>query len=112
MFTTVEKITRLFDSVSVSVNKDGYILIPSGGQTKQFIEVEPGLLRNREDAADQYVFKVDTSGQVYLLTSGPNALIRTPWYGTSGFQALIFGGGLLLFIITLLKANGLPSKRL
>jgi uncharacterized membrane protein YidH (DUF202 family) len=40
-------------------------------------------------------------GQIMLLSAAPYVLIKTPWYATSKIQALIFGGGLLLFLGTL-----------
>jgi len=101
-FTTFEKIAILVNpgsSASVSVDEQNNVVI---GKSSQYVEVEPGLLINREHPADvsgddRLVMK-EENGQVYLYTRGASVYIKTPWYGSMGLHLLIFVGNALLFL--------------
>ncbi len=95
-FTTFEKIAILLNppnSASVSVDEQNNVVM----NKSQYVEVEPGLLINRERPDDRLVMK-EENGQVYLYTRGPNVWIKTPWYGSMGLHLLIFVGNALLFL--------------
>jgi len=95
-FTTFEKIAILVNppnSASVSVDEQNNVVI---NKLSQYVEVEPGLLINREHPDVRLVMK-EENGQVYLYTS-LDVYIKTPWYGSMGLHLLIFVGNALLFL--------------
>jgi hypothetical protein len=100
-FTTAEKLTRVKTQLKVSLDTKGNLIAGAGSQTIQIVEVEPGLMRVRNDANVEFVLHTDENGQAYLLTPEPAPWIKTPWYGTASFHALLIGFGLLLFMVTL-----------
>jgi CubicO group peptidase (beta-lactamase class C family) len=100
-FTGFEKIMMLLSPVKVSADPKGHVFINLQG-TIRYTEVEPGLLVADEGPSPRVALKVDPSGQVSLLTSLPLELIKSPWYATLEFNALVFVGGLLLFLGTLI----------
>jgi CubicO group peptidase (beta-lactamase class C family) len=100
-FTGLEKIVNLLSPVEISADINGYVLFPSGDQTKKYVEVEPGLLQSVENPWKQVSLYVDGNGQKYLLSSGPAALIKAAWYQTQVFHLFVLGTSLLIFLITL-----------
>ena len=100
-FTGFEKILMLLNPVKVSTDQKGHVFIGLQG-TIRYTEVEPGLLVADEGPSPWVALKVDPSGQVSLLSSLPFELIKSPWYATLEFNALVFVGGLLLFLGTLI----------
>jgi hypothetical protein len=101
-FTGYEKIFALTTPISVTVDENKHVILSGVGETRQFVEVQPGLLVNREHPDDRIVMK-EENGQVVLYPSGPFALIKTPWYGSLNLHLLILAGGALLFLITMLR---------
>lgn len=97
-FTGIEKVMMMLNSVIVSADQEGHVLIAGQGETTRYTEVEPGLLVADADPANRVALKVDPSGQVFLLTSIRSELIKSPWYATVEFNTLVFVGGLLLFL--------------
>jgi CubicO group peptidase (beta-lactamase class C family) len=96
-FTTFEKIAILLNppnSASVSVDEQNNVVM---NKSDQYVEVEPGLLINREHPDDRLVMK-EENGQVVLYTRGSSVWIKTPWYGSRGLHLLIFAGNALLFL--------------
>src|SRR5690606_18798662 len=61
-----------------------------------------GLLQERYDPANQMVYRTNENGQMVLLPAAPFALIKAPWYSGSGLHSLLFIGGFLLFLGTLI----------
>ena len=84
------------------MKKTRNVILSIAGQASQFVEVEPGLLVNREHPDDMMVMK-ESKGQVTLHPSSPFVFIKTPWYGSISLHLLILVGGALLFLITLLR---------
>jgi CubicO group peptidase (beta-lactamase class C family) len=101
-FTTYEKLLRVFSPMTIRAGKEGELLVSMGaGSAIRYTEVEPGRLVAEEGPMPILVLSTDPSGQVSLLTSMPWKLIKSPWYATSTVHLLIFVGGLLLFLGTL-----------
>jgi CubicO group peptidase (beta-lactamase class C family) len=96
-FTGFEKVIMLLSPISVTVDENKNVIISMAGQTSQYVEVEPGLLVNREHPDDRIVMK-EENGQVYLHPSSPFVFIKTPWYGSMGLHLLILIGGAFLFL--------------
>jgi hypothetical protein len=101
-FSTFEKLLTLFNPTSVSLTRNGRLLITTSGVTNQAAEVEPGLFQLVNKPDSRLVFKTDDQGQAYLLTNQPFALVKTPWYRTSAFHKLVAVGGVLLFLGSLI----------
>ena len=104
-FTGFEKMIMLTTPISVTVDENKNVILAVAGQASQFVEVEPGLLVNREHPDDMIVMK-ESNGQVTLHPSSPFVFIKTPWYGSISLHLLILIGGALLFLITLLRWSG------
>ncbi len=96
-FTTIEKVFSLFTPISVSLSDDGYLVVSMAGEASQYTEIEPGLLQQRDEPANQVAYRTDANGQQMLLPAMPFVLIKTPWYGGMGFNGLIFIVSLVLF---------------
>lgn len=101
-FSTFEKLMRLLDPTSVSLTRNGRLLITTHGVTNQAVEVEPGLFQFFNKPDSRLVFKTDELGQAYLLTDQPFALVKTPWYGSSAFHKLMAVGAVLMFLGSLI----------
>ena len=101
-FTGFEKIFALTTPISVRVDENKNVILSEVGEVRQFVEVEPGLLVNREHPDDKIVMK-EENGLVTLYPSGPFALIKTPWYGSLNLHLSILVGGALLFLITVVR---------
>jgi CubicO group peptidase (beta-lactamase class C family) len=101
-FTGFEKILMMLNPISVTVDEDKHVVMSVAGQATQYVEVEPGLLVNREHPDDMVVMK-EQDGQVALHTTSPWVLIKSPWYASMSLHLLIFLGGALLFLITLFR---------
>lgn len=100
--STFEKLLTLFTPTSVSLTRNGRLLITTYGVTNQAAEVEPGLFQLVNKPDSRLVFKTDDQGQAYLLTDQPFALVKAPWYRTSAFHKLVAVGGVLLFLGSLI----------
>ncbi|HEX2995380.1 MAG TPA: serine hydrolase domain-containing protein [Anaerolineales bacterium] len=99
-FSGFEKIFALFSPVSVTVDEDKNVILSQAGEATRYVEVEPGLLVNREHPDDKIVMK-EENGQITLHPTSPFVFIKTPWYGSLTLHLLILLGGALLFGITL-----------
>jgi len=100
-FTGIEKIMGLFAHAQISVDADGYVLIPSQGGAKKAVEVEPGLLQSVDDPWKQIVMETNAKGQNYL-TAGTASLIKARWYETQAFHFSVLGISLLVLLFTLI----------
>lgn len=99
-YSSMEKLFRLLSPFSVSVDRQGNVLV-STNVTTQYREVEPGRLVAEDGFIREVLMEEGPDGQIKMLSAAPYELIKTPWYATSKIQAVIFGGGLLLFLGTL-----------
>jgi CubicO group peptidase (beta-lactamase class C family) len=97
-FTGIEKIMMMLNPIMVSADREGHVFIGGPQGTVRYTEVEPGLLVADADPSNRVALKVDPSGQVSLLTSLPWEYLKSAWYATLEFNALVFAGGLLLFL--------------
>ncbi len=100
-FSGFEKIFALFNPSFMTVDKNKDVVFSALGETRRYVEVEPGLLVNREHP-DQMAVMKEENGQITIHPSAPMAIIKTPWYGSMNLHLLIFFGGALLFGIALL----------
>ena len=100
-FTTMEKILSLTSSINVTVAQNQEVSITLAGKTMKYIEVEPGLLVNVENPDDRLVLK-ENNRQVTLSPSMPFVFLKNPWYASGSLHLLIFAGGALLFLITII----------
>jgi len=101
-FTTIEKLLRVFSPVTVQAAEPGELLVTMAGLgVVRYREVEPGLLAADEGPMPVLALGQAPDGQIALHTSLPWVLIKAPWYATATATLLIFGGGLVLFLITL-----------
>ena len=110
-YTTPEKIMATMQAGTINLDDTGNLTISFPGKTFHTVEIQPGLLRDRDDPNTSMVLKMDEAGHAYLLFSGPNfTFIKIPWYESISFiNILIFVGlalffyGLILWIIDALK---------
>ena len=100
-FTTMEKILSLTSPINVTVDQNREVGITLAGKTMKYIEVEPGLLVNVENPDDRLVLK-ENNGQVSLSPSMPFVFLKNPWYANANLHLMIFAGGALLFLITMI----------
>ncbi len=105
--TTDEKIAALLAGgiINVAVEKDGYLLVTSGGATNRFAELGPGVYQNLEEGPSRdafgrfhkIIFKTDPLGRTMLTTDGPMTYSKAPFYATLNFTAVAALG--IVFII-------------
>jgi CubicO group peptidase (beta-lactamase class C family) len=113
-YTTPEKIMATMQAGSLSLDKKGNLSISFPGKTFQVVEVQPGLLRDRDDPNTTMVLKTDTSGQAYLIFTGPNfTYIKIPWYESIDFINILIYLSLVLFVyaITIWIIDGIKWLR-
>jgi len=114
-FTTVERLFGVTNPVTASLTPEGYLVLSMFGQTFQYVEIEPGLLQDREEPSSRLVARTGPDGVAYLLTQGPSALIKTPWYASGVLHGLLLSLGLLFFLGALIGwpiayFNSLPRR--
>ena len=85
------------------MDAQGYVLISAGSAIKKYVEVEPGLLQNLENPSSQLALQMDENGQAYLITTGPQALIKAYWSQTQAFHLSVLGISLLVSLATLIS---------
>ncbi|MFW6115894.1 MAG: serine hydrolase domain-containing protein, partial [Chloroflexota bacterium] len=102
-YSTAEKLLTLFQAVQVAVGPEGHLVINVMGETDQYVEVEPGLVRQTR-GEDRVIFMFDEDGEVTRALPAdipPFTLLKAPWYATLGFTTPLLIGGLVLFLLTL-----------
>lgn len=102
-YTSAEKLLTLFQPVQVAVGPEGDLVINVMGETDQYVEVEPGLVRQTR-GEDEVIFTFDEDGRVSRALPAdipPFTLFKAPWYATLGFTTPLLIGGLVLFLLTL-----------
>ena len=100
-YTTVEKRMALLTSVRAGMDDTGRLLLTAGGETKRYVEIEPGLLQTLE-GEELIAARFDQAGRAsHLLTEGPFVFIRTPWYAGVHFTAQFLALSALLWFGTL-----------
>ena len=97
-FTTYEKIYEAFSPINVSLDSDGALVVSQPGRVLRFTEVEPGLLQDLDDPDNQWIYRAGLGGRLFLISSEPHPLFRTPWYGTGTLHLLLFLSGTLMFL--------------
>ena len=101
-FTTHEKIYGVFSTINASLDSSGTLVISQPGRVLRFAELEPGLLQDISDPANKLVYRTGPDGRLFLTgvvgIYEPQALFRTPWYGTRNLHLLLFLSGTLLFL--------------
>jgi CubicO group peptidase (beta-lactamase class C family) len=102
-YTTMEKMLRLLQPIRVSVGPEGHLVVTLPSGPAQYVEVEPGLLRQSR-AEDRLVFMMEDGEVAYAMMGDMPALMiyKPPWYATSAFAGVLLIGGLTLFLLSLL----------
>jgi CubicO group peptidase (beta-lactamase class C family) len=101
-FTTFEKLMGGMPPYNLSLDARNNLILSVAGSTLQLVEVQPGLLRDPNNANVQLVLHTDEAGQAYILSSEPWAYIKVPWYGTTDFRDLLVEIALLLSVASLM----------
>jgi CubicO group peptidase (beta-lactamase class C family) len=105
-YSTPEKIMATMQSGSISLDQEGGLTFSLPGKTFHLIEIEPGLLRDRNDPNFLAVLHTGETGQAYLLIPGPNfTYIKVPWYANVSFITLLLFSGLALFSYPIIDAG-------
>lgn len=99
-FTSFEKFLTLMSLFNVSV-KEERVYIAYEGKTLPYVEVEPGLLVNPDDAPDKLVLKT-VGDQITLSPPLPFVFLKMPWYRALPLHMFILIGGAILFLITII----------
>ncbi|MFO8059768.1 MAG: serine hydrolase, partial [Bacillota bacterium] len=118
-FTTAERLLSLMQASRISVTEDGHLVANMYGETMQFIEVEPGVYRNRMTDGAQIVstlvFDTDVGGRTMLFHDGslnPMTQSRAPWYGTGRLAGMLVTSALLMLSGTAVGWTTAPAARL
>ena len=101
--TSFERVLELTAPINVTLNEEGYLLFSYAGEVTQYVEIEPGLLQDRYEPANQLVYHTNEDGQKVLLPAAPFAFVKAPWYGAAALHNLLLIGGFLLFLGTLIS---------
>jgi CubicO group peptidase (beta-lactamase class C family) len=105
-YTTPEKIMASMQSGSISLDQADSLTFSLPGKTFHLIEIEPGLLRDRDDPNLTLVLRTDETGQSYLIFPGPNfTYIKVPWYASVTFITLLLFSSLALFSYPIVDAG-------
>jgi hypothetical protein len=98
-FSTIEKvIIPLTSPITVSLSQEGYLVVSIAGQVNQFVEIAPGLFRDRYEPANLIALREKEDGSLILLPTGPFGFIKTAWYGTSALHGFLLVFSLLFFL--------------
>ena len=112
-FSSLEKILLLLSpTVQTRVNEAGYVLVSEGGETRQFVEIEPGLLQSREDPSLKLAFKTNRDGNIHVATSIPFSYIKAKWYQVQSLHLLLLGSSLLILVMALFGWIGFFLKQI
>lgn len=102
-YTGFEKIVfSLISGVNIVVDEDHNVLVTYGGKTVRYVEVEPNLLVNPANSADRLLMKI-IDGQITIHPNTPFVFIKSPWYRNQVLFGLIFIGGLILFLVLMIR---------
>ncbi|HSB01490.1 MAG TPA: serine hydrolase domain-containing protein [Anaerolineales bacterium] len=101
-FTGFEKFFALFTPISIRVDEKKNIIFSVAGETRQYVEVEPGLLVNREHPDEMAVMK-EQDGQISIQPAEPFVFLKAPWYRSMSLHLIILLGGAVLFGLTLFR---------
>jgi hypothetical protein len=105
--TTFLRMLSLVDQFSVSSDKEGVLQVEGmknqSGELKRWRAIAPLIYRER-DGLERIGFRRDASGAVSEMLPFPAIYEgqRVPWYKGKIFIGLVFGGSLLLALLTVL----------
>ncbi|MCA9935448.1 MAG: serine hydrolase [Ardenticatenaceae bacterium] len=102
-FSGYEKFLSLLAPVAVSVDENNHVLVTLEGETRQYVEVEPGLLQGVDDPDREIVLKEDGDGRITLSPPIPFVFIKARWYENPNLHLLILLGGAAIFLFTMLS---------
>jgi hypothetical protein len=98
--TTYQKVFALLRSVTVSASGNGHLMITSGGDAMDFIEIKPWVFK-QTNGPDTVVFRSGDNGM--SMFDGPyQAYQKMAWYEAPPFQIGLLLICLLLFLVSLL----------
>ena len=101
-FTGFERFLSLTAPISIRVDENQHVVVSTGGESHQYVEIEPGLLANLEYPDNLVVLK-EENGRITLSPSAPFALIKTRWYESVNLHLIILFGGVFLFLFTMIS---------
>ena len=99
-YTTWQKAAGLAGGTTVGVDKDGVLLIGSGGDLERYVPVGP-LLYRAALGDEMVAFKADSSGRIdhaFMSTTPMMAFQRVPWYGSPKLHLFILGLATVVFV--------------
>ena len=92
-FTMPEAWVRLVQTITVSVDEDGYLLLSAGGETSRYGEIAPGLFQEVDDSG-KIALRYQDGRLVEIYPPGPVSFVRTAWNESPPFV-----GGLLILAV-------------
>ena len=106
-YTTWQKAAGLAGGTTISADKDGALLMTSGGDLERYVPVGP-LLYREALGHDLLAFKVDSSsGKVehaFMSSTPMMAFVRVPWYGSPKLHLFILGLASAVFVGVIVSA--------
>lgn len=100
-YTTWQKAAGLAGGTTIGADKDGALLVSSGGDVERYVPVGP-LLYREALGHDLLAFKADSSSgdveHAFMSTAPMMALQRVPWYGSPKLHLLILGLATAVFV--------------
>ena len=97
-------VIAIFSAVPVRTNEDKTGLVINAGERKEFIEVEPLLFREK-DGPDYLAFRENAYGKVtdmFLQNPPVIAFEKVGFWGSRNTHLVIFGGSILVFLLTVI----------
>jgi hypothetical protein len=97
--TTPQKLMSMIMAVNVQADKDGLIATLPSGQ-ERFVEIEPMVFR-QVNGGDLVAFRQDGDGNItqgFLRSVPVTALIKNRWFETPGFNLILLGLCVVLFL--------------
>jgi CubicO group peptidase (beta-lactamase class C family) len=105
-YTTWQKAAALAGGTTIGADKDGALLIGSGGDVTRYVPVGP-LLYRAALGDEMVAFKADSSGNIdhaFMSTTPMMAFQRVPWYGSPKLHLIILGLATVVFVGVIVAA--------
>ena len=112
-YTTLEKALGLFQSITVAPEDTQHLVVSLGVPSQlvlHYVEVEPSVFRSADVPPSIFgdlVFRADDQGRIKYLfwqNNPTTAYIKSPWYAEPGFNFILPGICVLLFLSVIIWA--------
>ena len=100
-FTGVESITRVFQPMDISVDKEGYVVLRAQGESSRYGEIAPNLFQELH-GSHKIAFGFDDGKVTRVYFPGPSTWLRTVWYQTPAFFITLLVISVLIMLVTIL----------